>query len=47
MAGGTSEKEARLKYKIQPFARQFFVAILIFQLLSAKDWHIFLSIKSL
>jgi hypothetical protein len=36
MAGAKSEKEKRLNYTIQPFARQFFGAILNVQLLAAK-----------
>jgi len=34
---GTSEKEARLNYTIQPFAREFLEAILNVQLLAAKN----------
>jgi hypothetical protein len=45
MAGATSEKETLLNYTIQPFARHFFDAILNVQLLAAKDYHIFFSIK--
>jgi hypothetical protein len=37
MAGANSQKEARLKYTIQPFSREFFDAISSMQLLVAKD----------
>jgi hypothetical protein len=47
MAAVKSEKEARLNYTNQPFARQLFVTILYVQLLAANDWHVFFSMKSL
>jgi len=47
MDAGTSEKEARLNYTIQPFAREFLEAILNVQLLAAKKLARIFSIKML
>jgi hypothetical protein len=41
MAAVKSEKEARLNYTNQPFARQLFVAIIYVKLLAANEWQVF------
>jgi hypothetical protein len=45
MAGVKSEKEARLNYTIQPFAKLFFDAISSVQLLAESDSQLFFSLK--
>jgi hypothetical protein len=45
MGEAKSEKETKLKYKFQPFARQFFDAISLIQLPAANDIHVFISVN--
>jgi len=47
MAGAKSEKEARLNYTVQPFAREYFDVMSSVQLFAANDSHVSFYIKPL